>query len=69
MYIVEETIMGKKRFGEEPEEDIYQDKSTTEFKHLDPYCEGKFVEEYDAHFHCPRCGSWYGEDIQQEHGS
>jgi len=59
--------MGKhKSTGEVENEDIYEDKSKPDFIHLDPFCKGKPVEEYEQHFHCPRCGSWKGDDIQME---
>jgi len=59
--------MGKHKLTEEVEnEDIYEDKTVSSFKHLDPYCKGKAVEEYEQHFHCPRCGSWSGPDIEME---
>ena len=48
-----------KKYAEEAKEgEFVTIKDSDEPKHLDPKCEGKFVQEGSTGDHCPLCGAW-----------
>ena len=39
-------------------EEVYKEEDSTKFKHLNPDCKGKVVQEGSTGDHCAECGAW-----------